>query len=485
MFAAASKKQMVSMIDTEYVFRQLKKQNGEHVAKIIREAVLLDVQNIAHLLEFAGNDSTSIRKLIPYIRENYTSKPTLENRTDKNPLTLLKSVHYKAFVVKTLKQQNSISKYFRKGEELCTFNDPNRYKNYHMIHAIKENADKIKPASNPQREDDYGTSVISIQILKTGGVISIKNRYNHTVEFPDATFYNNPDNIVKGLTYSLQKYFNVDFYSYTENPLPDNYILVGDQLVKYNYEFDNIYFGHNCYVKDGGVVKLDANHQIMLDHMILDTKTKKITSICNSYLYGKMGGDVFANEFNGKSISIEIDKNDRNKKIISTSDGNRVVVKNGAITECLLPDVENVDDHFLLFNKTLTSLNLPNVKKIGNDFLDSNTILTTLNLPNVKDVGSCFLYSNASLISLNLPNIKKIGACFLFENERLISLSIPNIEEIKECFLECNNVLKTLIISNKKRFNIDNRHIKILLAHDKMNKTKKIINNHQIKQKVR
>lgn len=37
-------------IDTDKIYKQLKKQNGEGVAKIIRDAVLLDVLNIVHIM---------------------------------------------------------------------------------------------------------------------------------------------------------------------------------------------------------------------------------------------------------------------------------------------------------------------------------------------------------------------------------------------------------------------------------------------------
>ena len=43
-------------IDTNAVYKQLKKQNGEAAARVIRDAVLLDVPNIVHILEFAGNN---------------------------------------------------------------------------------------------------------------------------------------------------------------------------------------------------------------------------------------------------------------------------------------------------------------------------------------------------------------------------------------------------------------------------------------------
>ena len=75
--------------------------------------------------------------------------------------------------------ENAIKQYFAPDEELCTFRDPSRFQRYHIINAVRKDVDKIKRGNPPQRDDEYGTSVISIQILKTGGFISIKNRYNH------------------------------------------------------------------------------------------------------------------------------------------------------------------------------------------------------------------------------------------------------------------------------------------------------------------
>ena len=227
-------------IDTDKVYKQLKKQNGEESAKVIRDAVLLDVPNIVHILEFAGNNPDEIRSLVPIIREIYKTQKESEYNINKTPLELLNNAGYDTFVVKTLEQKDSIKKYFRKDEELCTFRDPTRHENYYMIHAVKRGADKIKPSDNPERQDEYGTSVISIQIAKTGGFISIKNRYNHTVVDPDATFNNNPDEIIPGLTNSLKRFFHVDFNT-AGNPMPNGYRMVNDQLVRYHYEINNIF----------------------------------------------------------------------------------------------------------------------------------------------------------------------------------------------------------------------------------------------------
>ena len=98
-------------------------------------------------------------------------------------------------------------KYYAPGEELCTFKG-GRLDRCRVFFAVKKNVLDIKREDfkKPKREDEYGTSVISIQFTKDGTyTLSIKNRYNHTVNNPDATFSNNLDNIIPGLTASFEK----------------------------------------------------------------------------------------------------------------------------------------------------------------------------------------------------------------------------------------------------------------------------------------
>ena len=71
---------------------------------------------------------------------------------------------------------------------------------------VKENVDDIK------REDFKNlkgkiiwNKCISISLLKMMLTLSIKNRYNHSVNDPDATFSNNLDNIIPGLTDSFAR----------------------------------------------------------------------------------------------------------------------------------------------------------------------------------------------------------------------------------------------------------------------------------------
>ena len=73
--------------------------------------------------------------------------------------------------------------------------------------AVKKNVKDIrrKDFDSPERDDEYGTSVMSIQFNREGTTrVSIKNRYNHTVENPDATLGNDLEKIAPGLTYSFE-----------------------------------------------------------------------------------------------------------------------------------------------------------------------------------------------------------------------------------------------------------------------------------------
>ena len=428
-------------INIAEVFKNIKKHRGERFAKVLREAELLDVPNIEHILEFARLED--LENLIPIIRSKCKIMSVSRYNTDKNPLDLLHEAGYDAFVVETEKQKNSIKKYYRSGEELCTFGDPERHKNFYMIHAVKRDADKIKPSSNPKREDEYGTSVISIQIAKGGGFISIKNRYNHTVNNPDATFGNNPDNIIHGLTNSLRKFFDVEF-NVSMVEMPDDYVWVNDQLVHHNYERDNVYFGDNYYFTGSTITRLNTAYETMLDYMIYNAKNKTVSTPIDD---DTCTLSIFEKALNGKKVTRSYDKT-TNRTTLTTPDGNRVVISGGQIIELSLPCVEKIGNRFLDNNEFLASIDLPKVKQIGNEFLSGNKELTSINLPNVEKIGRKILFCNEDLTSIDLPNVKEIDDDFLLHNKGLTSIDLPNVKEIGKCFLLHNTCLSSINLPN-------------------------------------
>jgi hypothetical protein len=195
------------------MYKKLKKQKGERFACTLRDYHngILEIPDIDKIVRHAGSD---VEDLLPYLMSLLAYNDNMPDPASipEDPFVLLDRAGYEAFYADTLKKQNSIKSYFKKGELLCTFNDRARFKDYHIIHAIKKNADEIRREDfkgREKREDEYGTSVISIQMLKSGGFISIKNRYNHTVPACDNTFNSNPDNIIYGLSAALKTHFNL------------------------------------------------------------------------------------------------------------------------------------------------------------------------------------------------------------------------------------------------------------------------------------
>lgn len=164
--------------------------------------------------------------------------------TDKKPMELLNEVGY---ILYECNNQDDIDKFipfYAPYERLCTFK-ANRLESCYVFFAVKKDVDTIKRENfkQPQRDDKYGTSVISIQFTRGKcNNLSIKNRYNHTVKNHDATFDNNLDNIVPGLTRSFEQEYNLNIDNNGDRffELP-NYIKANDgKYYKYNYEINNI-----------------------------------------------------------------------------------------------------------------------------------------------------------------------------------------------------------------------------------------------------
>ena len=370
---------------------------------------------------------------------------------------------------------------YREGEELCTFNG-GRLNTCRVWFAVRKDVDKIKREDfkNPRREDDYGTSVISIQFTKTKpSTLSIKNRYNHTIHDvnPDATFSNNLDNIIEGLTQAFTDKYNIKLSNKKINPLeiPD-YVQAGDgKFYKYNFEIDNVYYCPNNIIIDNGEVKqFNKDKFIVLENFILDIENKKIINYDDKSkdsfpksvgkiknikrIPSKDGLTIQITPEEGELVEIKLDNHNQivgysNPNIIKIYDNFLLV--NRSLTELNLPNVQQIGDYFLYNSNSLTELNLPNVQQIGNGFLFYNNSLTKLNLPNVQQIGGDFLLDNKSLTKLNLPNVREIGYCFLNNNDSLTELNLPNVQQIGDCFLRYNNSLKELNLPNVQQIGND------------------------------
>ena len=321
-------------------------------------------------------------------------------------------------------------KYYAPGEELCTFNG-GRLNRCRVFFAVKKNVSDIKREDfkNPKRQDEYGTSVISIQFTKDGtNTLSIKNRYNHTVNNPDATFSNNLDNIIPGLTESFERHKGIVQKYKSKSFEIEGYVRANDgKYYKYNYEINNVYYcSDNIIIDHFNVKKYDKSRYLIIDYFIIDLSNKSIS------LYDKNLSDSFCDVI--KDINkIEIDNIASGKKITILGDNNEcleiITDKDGKIISLKMDEIYVIGDWFLSRNKTLRELYAPNLTKVGDDFLYRNKFLQELYSPNLTEVGVCFLQSNTSLQELYVPNLTEVGVCLLWNNNELRNKILSEIEK--------------------------------------------------------
>lgn len=145
--------------------------------------------------------------------------------TDKTPEELLDEVGYDLYECTsdsfarrgdpkeydTKKDVQYFLKYYKPGDELCTFAD-DRLRKALVFFAVRRDAGKVKIKYPPDRDDDYGRSVLGIQFSKPTfcgadnvSRLSIKSRHNHAVQYPDNALGGDLDIIAAGLTKSFQK----------------------------------------------------------------------------------------------------------------------------------------------------------------------------------------------------------------------------------------------------------------------------------------
>lgn len=477
-----------NVVNQEKIFNKIKKNNGEINAQRFRD--LFGIPNIVDILEFAGKDEEELAQVHRVLKEIYKPEEKSQVFVKEDPLTLLDKAGYKAWYVENEQDQNSIAGYFRSqkavdygmtggyprtnvgytenGELLCTVyqnwdDGLKRFDSDYIIHAVKKEVlgdDKlpesqwhIKPSVNPERQDEYGTSVISIQIAKPkGGYISIKNRYNHTVIDPDNTFDSNPDRIIPGLSNALKAHFGVEFTT-TNTPLPPNFRMIHDRVVRYNFERDNVCFGPNYYFIGSNLVELNNDYEYMLDYYILDRRTGELRYPGPEYQAEDNTIAFFNKMLKNKKIEVKTNKKQKSQKTIFVDGVQFMVVENGQIVELNLQDVKELPDWFMSGNTTLRTLIAPKLEKTGQDFLVANNALTKLILPELVSMGQYSLRSLNTLTEINTPKAKELGHLSIASQSNLKKLNVPELpdRELDMIYDWAHTEIKMLIAAQRLR----------------------------------
>ncbi len=468
----------------------IKKKYGENMSHLCRELFPTILEKEGELPRLLQDNFALSRNLSEDIKNNdykFDFQSFVLNKYDNNkigrldvyetPEELMQKVGYHLYKCNTKEQIDYFKKYYAAGETICTFRDESRIIRNHIFFAVKDNADKLKRSdfTNPERQDEYGTSVISIQFTKGDtNVTSIKNRYNTTVENCDATFSNNLENIVRGLTSSFEKYYHLQINQNARYFNLDNYKKASDQrYYRYYNKVNDVYYCENNIIIDKDTVIRDyqvPERYIVMDNYIIDLTKKQIN------LYNSQEKDGFIENM-GDLAKITVLRNKENNtksiKFIKTNNEEIDVVlnKNNQIIKYKNENLKNAGDNFLRYSKELEEFIAPKLEKIGVNFLEKNRklknfsqplleeipnnclsyndILETVNVESVKNIGDYFLNENRNLTKINLPNVRKIGNGFLEWNKKIETINIPQIENIGSNFLTLNSEIEINGSKNK------------------------------------
>ena len=364
-----------------------------------------------------------------------------EVKSLKNPFELLREAGYTLYECKTKEDILRFKKYFTKEEELCTFKQ-DRLDTDYVFFAVKDNADILcrDDFKDPDRQDEYGISVISIQFSK-GEVnsLSIKNRYNHTVENCDSTYSNNLENIILGLTDSFQRQYGFHIH---QSPgcgfeLP-NYVRANDgKYYRYNNEINNKYYCPNNIIIDHFEVVdkySEKEKVILIDYFILDLENKKI------YLYDSSIVDGFGDDIiDILKIEVIKDKDNGNKYIrILLVDNKEIFItidKYNRIISYRNKYIKSLNKGFLKYNKVLKEIDTPEVIFIYDDVLRMNRDLEYVYLPKGGFVGRNFCYMNKKINKIYMPFVEKIGDGFLRMNNSVKEMIFKYLRSVGSYFM--------------------------------------------------
>lgn len=445
--------------------RFIKKKYGEDMWKLCRRLFPTILEEEGLLSELLDRFFDHTRSLYSYIEDNDLEldfqdfvmqkvyPPKEEDKfiiPDKNPYELLKEVGYTLYKCETEEDIKRFEKYYDKKERLCTF-DADRLKTNYVYFAVKDNVNEIRREDfdDPKREDEYGTSVLSFQFSKgRGHALSIKNRYNHSVQRPDSTYGNNLDRIVSGLRASFAYYEGMaqDKIETFEDHMKDYIVDDKGKFHRIIAIVDNVAFCENNYIieKESHAVDkkyIDKERYIFMDGYILDLKEKKFIDYFDKKFYKSFS------DANGTIHNIEVHGKGKDKKIIITPTFGfkpiTIKLESNHIVYYENENVKEIGNKFMDNCRELEGVYLPNVEKVGDAAFTNCNYLKTIDLSNAKEIGDYFASNGWDIMNVKLDSVEKIGDDFLNSAMTIIDLNLPNVVEIGDRALEDNEYLET------------------------------------------
>lgn len=217
--------------------------------------------------------------------------------------------------------------------------------------------------------------------------------------------------------------------------LPSGYILIGDRIIKYNYENNNIYVGDAFYVSEGKIIEINKSSEILMDTILFDFKTKTFRDVTQPYYENTYLVNLFTDITKNKNAGIKKNKDKTSSFVVN--DPQIATLSGSKIISLILPGIQEIRGLPRHFGKFVCHLSIPD------KFFEDNLVLCELNAPRLKRMRSgCFKIGK--LKDLNLPELEIMGdQCFL-ASSTLENLNAPKLRIMGESCFKGVTSLKTL-----------------------------------------
>ena len=430
-------------------------------------------------------------RVFNYYRDNY---PVDEAELDlgKSPEQLCDEAGYMLIKCETVEDVERFRKYYLPDEEICTYkNVAGRLNECFIFFAVKKGVDKIERGNPPQRDDEYGTSVMSLQFDKMTGRLKITNRYNHTVNGCDATLSNNLENIAPGLTCSFENYYGIKEVDGIGKLDIDNIVMDNSGRIYFYNDCvgKSVYYCEdNVVIRNGEPYYYDKDRFELIEYFLYDKDNETLIDLRHEDFPDKKE-DGFVQTF--KNVDkVDIVKDGQGNRVFkgTNKDGttfeitvdrkNRIIAyKNDYLTECgskfmarcthlksvemenlvymadrcfyycrglekfYAPQLENAEELCFYDVRSLKEIYCPNLMFVGDHFCSRCDNLKRLDLPCLEQAGKeCFGLCD-SLEEINLPKLRIIGDRSFECASSLKKLSLESLQTIgNKCFEECDKL---------------------------------------------
>lgn len=270
-----------------------KKVCGESGTRLIRDNYpeSLDSLDFMDYISKKCNTKTNIKNVLSnlenllYLKNSYLDKGNVaqEEVSEHSIDDVLGKVDYGYKIIRNAEELVDFKRFYAPSDILCTYNNPgSRLEEYHILVLFKKDFNKIKRSEKPEREDEYSTSLLNVQIHKKQNSVSIKSRYNNTVNNPDAVYSNNLDKIASGLTGAIERRLGIKIGEKNNKKIPNNLKLAGGYIINYWIEKNNIYMGEDVYVDGGEVHWIDTNQELIVNQFLINFKEKTVKDLYSS-----------------------------------------------------------------------------------------------------------------------------------------------------------------------------------------------------------